>query len=116
MLTIPPTVKIYLATGPTDMRRSFDGLAATTTAVIGEDPMSGHMFVFRNKRGDRVKVLCWDRTGYWLWYKRLEKGTFRFPESPSGRVTVDAVQLSLILEGIDLAGSRQQARYMRQPA
>lgn len=116
MLTIPPSVKIYLATTPTDMRRSFDGLAAITKDVIGQDPMSGHLFVFRNKRGDRVKVLCWDRSGYWLWYKRLEKGIFRFPESASGRVTVDAVQLSLILEGIDLAGARRQARYSRQSA
>ena len=72
MLSLPPTVKIYLCRKPADMCKSFDGVAAMTTEVIEEDPLSGHLFVFRNRRSDRVKILYWDQDGYAVWAKRLE--------------------------------------------
>ncbi|MGH7868993.1 MAG: IS66 family insertion sequence element accessory protein TnpB, partial [Candidatus Dormibacteraceae bacterium] len=80
MIGLPPSVRIYLATQPADMRRSFDGLAALTREFLGEDPLSGNLFCFRNRTGDRVKVLYWDRSGLCLWCKRLEKGVFSFPK------------------------------------
>jgi len=79
MLRLPAAIRIFLCTQIADMRRGFDGLALMTQSIIGEDPLSGHFFVFRNRRGDRLKVLYFDRDGYALWYKRLEVGTFRFP-------------------------------------
>lgn len=113
MLTIPPAVQIFVATQPADMRRSFDGLSAMVKDTLGGDPLSGHLFVFCNKRGDRVKILFWDRNGYVLWYKRLEKGVFHFPQSAEHRITMPAASLALILEGIDLAGAKQRLRYSR---
>jgi transposase len=109
---LPPAVRVFLAVGPADLRRSFDGLAAMTREVIREDPLSGHLFVFSNRRRDRVKVLFWDRSGFVLWYKRLEKGVFRFPSAGAGSVEVEAAELMLLLEGIDLAGSRRRERWV----
>jgi transposase len=79
VLSLPSALRIFLAASPADMRKGFDGLSLLVREVIAEDPLSGHLFVFRNRRRDRVKVLYWDRDGFALWYKRLEKGTFRFP-------------------------------------
>ena len=84
MLTVPPAVRIYLATGATDLRRSIDGLAALVRERFGLDPLSGHLFLFRNRRGDRLKILVWDRSGFWVLYKRLEQGTFAWPAEPAG--------------------------------
>ena len=80
MLSLPPTVRIFLAATPADMRKGFDGLAQLVRDGIPQDPLSGHLFVFLNKRRNRIKILYWDRDGFALWYKRLEKGVFRFPE------------------------------------
>ena len=102
MLRLPPSVRIFLCRVPVDMRRSFDGLAAMAEQVVREDPLSGHLFVFRGRRGDRVKILHWDRDGYALWYKRLETGVFRFPSDPAQSAEISASDLGLILEGIDL--------------
>jgi transposase len=115
VLTIPPSVHIFLASQPADMRWSFDRLAAMTKEVIGQDPLSGHLFVFRNRRGDRIKILFWDRSGYCLWYKRLEKGVFKFPDSNAKSIEVEAATLALILEGIDLAGARHRQRFVLRP-
>ena len=113
MLTLPASVRIYIALGPVDLRRGFDGLAAATREVIRKDPMSGHLFVFINRRKNRVKILMWDRTGYLLLYKRLERGTFRLPVRPppfASHIEVDAAQLMLMLEGLDIAGAKQRKR------
>ena len=112
MINLPPTVRIFLATAPADMRRGFDGLAALTTSVLGQDPLSGHLFAFRNRRGDRLKILYWDRDGLALWAKRLERGVFRFPAPQSHRVEVTPAELAAILEGIDLKQARRQQRYV----
>jgi len=113
MLTWPPTVRIFVSTQPTDMRRSFDGLAMMTRENMGQDPLSGHLFVFFNRRGDRVKIMFWDRSGFCIWYKRLEEGVFRLPQSivntPSPEVEI--ADLSLILEGIDLSSARRRKRF-----
>lgn len=112
MLSLPPAVKVFLASEPADLRRSFDGLAALVKDAIGRDPFSGHLFVFRSRLGDRVKILYWDRSGFVLWYKRLEKGVFRFPSSDAHSVEIESADLALLLEGIDLAGAKRRARFV----
>ena len=118
MLNWPPSVRIFLAAGPTDMRKGFDSLASVVEACMALDPFSGHLFVFRSRRGDRVKALYWDTDGYVLFYKRLEKGNFRFPTeaaSPGAtHVEVKATDLMMILDGVDLASVRRQRRYSRE--
>jgi transposase len=114
VLNLPPTVRIYLCSVPTDMRRSFDSLAAQAHDVLHQDPLSGHLFVFRNRPGDRMKILFWDRTGYWILYKRLEEGVFHFPENAGDHAEIAATDLLLILEGLDLAGATQRRRYSRR--
>lgn len=112
MLTIPPSVKIFVAAKPADMRRGFDGLAALVREVFDEDPLNGHLFVFCNKRADRVKILWWDRSGFCLWYKRIERGRFRFPASERSHIQMEAATLSLILEGIDLTHAKHRRRFV----
>jgi transposase len=111
VLSLPPTTRIFLATEPADMRKGFDGLSQLVRDRIAQDPLSGHLYVFRNRRRDRIKVLYWDRDGFALWYKRLEKGTFRFPEAKDGRVEVTPAEMAAVLEGIDLRHARRQARF-----
>ena len=118
MFTLPSSVRIYVASAPTDLRRGFDGLSALTRSVIGADPMSGHLFVFLNRRRDRIKILAWDRTGYFVLYKRLEHGTFSIPVSPRAgqqHVEVDSGELTLMLEGLELRNARRQPRWYRSP-
>ena len=111
MLSLPAALRIFLAVEPADMRKGFDGLAQLVRERIAEDPLSGHLFVFRNKRRDRIKILYWDRDGFALWYKRLEKGTFRFPEAKDGRVEVTPAEMAAVLEGIDLSRARRLPRF-----
>jgi transposase len=116
MLTLPPTVRIYVATDPVDARKSYDGLSSMVRAVFGADPLSGHLFVFLNRRADQVQVLFFDRTGYCIVKKRLERGTFRLAKSPTGEaihVEVDAGELALMLEGIDLTNATRRTRWRR---
>ena len=113
MLSLPPSVRIFVCLVPADMRRSFDGLARMAEEHLGADPRSGHLFVFRNRRGDRVKILYWDRDGYALWYKRLEEGVFHFPKAPGGALTWTPAELALVLEGIDVRGARRLKRFGR---
>ena len=112
MLTLPCSVKIFLYTRPTDMRCGFNRLAMLAESVMRQDPFSGHLFVFFNKRGDKCKMLFWDRTGFVLWYKRLEKGVFRFPSAEALSIEMEAAELMLLLEGIDVAGSRRRERWV----
>lgn len=112
MLSLPPSVQIYVATDPADMRKSFEGLSVLVGDVLKQNPMSGHLFVFRNRRGDRLKILYWDRSGFCIWYKLLESGSFRFPESLGSRpLEISAGDLGLILEGIDLDRTQRQNRF-----
>jgi len=117
MLTLPPSTRVYVATKPTDMRRSFDGLFALVRDYIGEDPLSGHLFVFRNRVGDRLKILWWDRDGLAIWYKRLEEGTFRFPNAgEAARLEMTWTDLQLVLQGIDPGKVKRSKRYQRPAA
>jgi len=99
------------------MRCGFDRLAERVKAVIGQEPLSGHLFVFKSRRGDRLKILVWDRDGFVLWYKRLETGVFKLPKVEPGARSVElrASELAMILDGIDMARLKRVARYDRAP-
>lgn len=114
MLMLSPAVKIFLCAEATDMRRSFDKLSEMTRSILAQDPLSGHLFVFFNKPRDRVKILFWDRSGFCLYYKRLESGAFRLPKMDGACAELDMAELMLILEGIELAGSIRQKRFLIQ--
>ncbi len=109
MLTLPASVRVFVARGATDLRRSFDRLSAQVQEVLGQDPLSGHVFVFFNRQRNRVKLLVWERDGFWLLYKRLEAGTF----AALDRDEINARELYLLLEGIEVV--RERRRYTRLP-
>src|SRR5881394_1310162 len=115
MLSFPPAVRIWLGSQPVDLRRSFDGLAEQVRQHLQADPLSGHVFVFRNKRSDRVKLLYWDEDGFVIVYKRLEEGTFRWPavtaDQPS--IALRAAELAMLLDGIDWSTAQRGRRYQR---
>jgi len=114
MLMLPPSVRIFVCLAPADLRRSLDGLAALTREVLLEDPLSGHLFVFFNRRRNRTKILFFDRSGLCLLYKRIEKGVFRLAALEHGGrqgAEVEAAELTLILEGIELADARRRKRW-----
>jgi transposase len=114
VLTISPAVRIYVATGATDLRRSIDGLAAVVRERFELDPLSGHLFLFRNRRGDRIKILAWDAGGFWVLYKRLERGTFAWPTEDDDRpVVIRSGDLLLLISGVDLAHTRRRRWYER---
>jgi transposase len=110
MFGLSAAVRVYLATKPADMRKSFDGLFALASGPA-PDPLSGHLFVFVNKRRDRIKILYWDRDGLAVWAKRLERGTFRIPAAGADRVEMTAAELAALLAGIDLNTARRRPRY-----
>lgn len=116
MLALPTSVRIYLATASTDMRKGFDGLAALVVAQ-GLDLYSGHLFAFLSRRRDRVKILAWDRGGFVLYYKRLEKGRFRQPrvDPDTGHVRLDGAELTMLLDGVDIARV-QRSRVWQPPS
>lgn len=107
--------RIWLAAEPTDMRCSFDRLAERVRTVIGQDPLGNSLFVFRSRSGDRLKILCWDRDGFVLWYKRLEAGVFKLPRVSPGSQSVElrASELAMILDGIDMTKLKRVPRYER---
>jgi transposase len=101
MISLPAGTRIWLAAGVTDMRKGFDGLAALASSALEQNPFNGHLFVFRGRRGDRVKLLWFDGDGLCLFAKRLERGRFVWPQAQSGRITISTAQLARLLEGID---------------
>ena len=101
MIGLPAGTRIRLSAGATDMRKGFDSLAVQAQTVLGKDPFSGHVFVFRGRRGDLIKMLWWDGDGLCLFAKRLERGRFIWPQVTSGTVALTPAQLSMLLEGID---------------
>lgn len=101
MISLPAGTRIWLAAGVTDMRKGFDGLAALASSALEQNPFNGHLFVFRGRRGDRVKLLWFDGDGLCLFAKRLERGRFVWPQAQSGRITISTAQLAMLLEGID---------------
>ena len=109
------SMRIWLAAEATDMRRGFDRLAEQARTVIGVDPLGNNLFVFRSRRGDRLKILVWDRDGYVLWYKRLEVGVFKLPriEANAGSVELRASELAMLLDGIDMTKLKRLPRYER---
>jgi transposase len=112
------SMRIWLCTGPTDMRRGFDRLAEQARQVTRQDPHVGHLFVFRSRGGDRLKALYWEKDGYVLWYKRLEEGTFKLPKLAAEQAAVElkASELAMLLDGIDLASVKRVKRYRRGAA
>ena len=118
MLTLPLGVRLFVALDPIDMRKGFDALAAIVEYQLGLDALSGHIVLFVNKRGNLMKLFFFDRTGWAVLYKRLERGTFQVPsrEPGSGRVEIDAGELAMILEGIDLRSAVRRKRYRRTSA
>lgn len=110
MLKFPGAVRVYFCIEATDMRKSFDGLSGMVVNIIRQSPVSGHLFVFRNKRGHCIKLLYWDGDGFAIWYKRLEQGTFSIPKiSEDG--TIEPRDLSMMLEGVDFAKIHMKKRY-----
>jgi transposase len=115
MFSVSNHVRVFLARDPVDMRKSFHGLTALAEGVLKHDPLSGHLFVFVNRRRDRIKLLYWGGTGFCIWYQQLERGTYQLPDpaATDGRqdVEITTSQLSLILDGIDLSSVRRRTRY-----
>lgn len=113
MLMLPPSVKLYMAVQAADMRKSFNGLTLAVQNTLKQDPFSGHLFIFFNKRRDQVRILFWDRSGFCILAKRLEKGCFKVPapNDDATHVDVEAAELGLILEGIDLHKSQRRNRW-----
>lgn len=116
MLTLGLTGRIWICVEPQDGRKSFDGLAGVVTSRLSRDPLSGDLYVFRNKRGDRLKILAWQGDGFALYLRRLEKGTFRFPTAATAEVSITATELAMILGGIDLGSAKPLPRYERPAA
>ena len=110
------STRIWLCLAATDMRCGFDRLAELARVVTGQDSMSGHLFLFRGRGGDRLKILYWDRDGYALWYKRLEEGTFKLPRIEPEQTSVElrASELAMMLDGIDLRSIKRSKRYSRK--
>ena len=118
---LPAAVRVFLCIKPTDMRKGFDGLVGMAREFLGQDPLSGHLFLFLNRRRDRVKILFWERDGLVIWYKRLEAGTFQKLDPAAGDdrrsgqagLELTATDLALLLTGVDLSTARRRKRYAR---
>lgn len=123
MLSLSLPGRVFLCTLPTDMRKSFDSLAGLVEQQLGQDPLAGDLFVFRSKRGDRLKLLYWDTDGLAIWYKRLEEGSFVLPTPSAERVSAGAhglvirpAELAMLLDGIDISSAKRRPRYQRPSA
>ena len=113
MLSIASGTRIFLASGPTDMRKGFNGLQGIVSGVLQQDPLSGHLFLFINRRCDKLKILYWDSDGLAIWYKRLEQGTFQRPQLADDQKSAEirSDELMMLLRGIDLTSVRRRKRY-----
>jgi transposase len=115
MLSVSSQTRVFLARGPVDMRKSFNGLIGLTESVLAQDPLSGHLFVFINRRRDRIKLLYWGGTGFCIWYQHLEEGGYQLPDAATADeqegIEITSTQLSLILDGVDLSSVRHRPRY-----
>ena len=116
MLSLPSRTKMFLCMNPVDMRKSFDGPFGIVKQEFQQDPLNGHLFLFVNKRRDRMKAIFWDDDGFVIWYKRLEVGTWQLPGSTSTTLELEAHELAMILRGIDLKSARRRARYQQPVA
>jgi transposase len=118
MMHLPASVRVYLCASACDMRKSFDGLHALVTQSMELDAFAGHLFVFANRRRDRIKILYWDRDGFAVWAKRLEEGTYAMPfgDSPEKRREITVAELAALLSGIDLSQAKRRKRYRRSIA
>jgi transposase len=118
MIHLPASVRVYLCLSPTDMRRSFDGLHALVRDHLQLDAFAGHLYIFSNRRKDRLKVLYWDRDGFAVWAKRLEEGSFAIPSAEPGstRIEITTEELGAVLSGIDLQQASRRKRYRRTAA
>lgn len=114
MLSLPPSIRIFLARGVTDMRKQIDGLAGLVEHAMKHDPFSGHLFVFCNRSRNRLKILYWEEGGYWLLHKRLERGRFAWPDGDSPVINLSATELHALLGGLDFRSARQRRRYRRK--
>jgi transposase len=112
MIMLPSAVRIFLCTRPTDMRNGFDGLTGLVQECFGQDPLAGHLFLFINRRRDRIKILYFDLDGLAIWYKRLEAGSFEMPRTDErDGIELQQAQLAMILSGIDMKSARQRKRF-----
>lgn len=116
MLSLTPATQIFLVSGATDMRKSFNGLVAIVENDLGRDPISGHLFVFSNRHRNRLKILSWDLSGFWVCAKRLERGTFAWPTATETSVEMTAAELALLLGGIDLKETSRRRWYRKVSA
>lgn len=118
MLSLPPSVRLHVATQPIDGRKGIDSLMIIVRDVFGHDPFEGHLFVFFSKRCDRVRIVYWDRDGFAMWTKRLERGRYKATFSGDGRLmaeAIEAAELGLIIQGLDLRGARRRPRWQPRP-
>ncbi len=114
MIMLPSAVRVFLCTRPTDLRKSFDGLTGLVQECFGQDPLTGHLFLFLNRRRDRIKILYFDRDGLAIWYKRLEAGSYQLPQTDAqDSIELQPAQLAMLLSGIDLRTARQRKRFQR---
>ena len=119
MMLLPEAVRIFVATEPVDMRKSFEGLCQLARTVVGQDPLSGHLFLFLNRAATHVKILMWTRGGFTIVYKRLEQGQFRFAsriDRGVKSVEIDVAELSMLLEGLDVSKAKSSRRWQRERA
>jgi transposase len=113
MLNLPSSVRVFAARERVDFRNGFDGLCAIVREQFREDPLSGHLFLFFNRRRDRIKILVWDQNGFWLLYKRLEQGTFERIAGDGEKVEIDRARLAMLLDGIETKSSRIRTHFVR---
>jgi transposase len=114
MLSLPSSVRVFAARERVDFRKGFDGLCAIVRDQFGDDPLSGHLYLFFNARGNRIKILVWDRNGFWLFYKRLERGVFERIGGRGSRTEIDRARLAMLLDGIDTRNSRFRRYFVRE--